>query len=164
MLETTHSNHPSSLLPYLLDWGWISSWPKNRKYVENDVTETCQLKVYYKTNHGHYTFHFIVCAICSTKSFALKWFQEIKQWSIKVFTHIWNFPQNFVFWLMSILVPRAPNFSNTMSRIAYIVPLLLWSNNGTNFSNFEKCSIITKTYQLFHIIKLNESPKSKFHQ
>jgi len=38
------------------------------------------------------------------------------------------------------------------------------SNNGTNFKCFQKCSIITKTYLLCHIIKFIGLAKSKFHQ
>jgi hypothetical protein len=37
---------------------------------------------------------------------------------------------------------------NTLFKNANVVPSLLQFANGTNFSDFEKCSIITKTYKL----------------
>jgi hypothetical protein len=75
----------------------------------------------------------------------------------------WNSQWNSTFWSMSTLV-GAPNMLNTLSINAQVVLSLLWPNNGTNFSHFEKCSIIIKTYWFVTLSNSMGHQKFKFHQ
>jgi hypothetical protein len=84
-------------------------------------------------------------------------------WSINAFSHnSWNSPQNYVPWLLRTSA-RGRNLLNTMFKNAYATPSLLWFGNGTNSNHLEKCSIITKTYQLCQGVKFNGLAKSKLH-
>ncbi len=59
---------------------------------------------------------------------------------------------------------RTPNLLSNLSKNEYVVFSLLWFGNGTNSNHLEKCSIITKTYQLCKGVKLNGPAKSKLHE
>jgi hypothetical protein len=78
-------------------------------------------------------------------------------------TQLLEFPWNFVPWLVRTSI-GAPNLLSTLSKNAHVMPSLLRSDNGTNSNHLEKCSIITKTYQLCQNVKFNGPTKSKFHQ
>ncbi len=148
-------------------------WPNIRSMVTKVNKKTCWLNLYPIVNYGSYKSQFRIwllwrpyfCkssfTICTIhiNSFVSRWFCEVVQWSINVFSHnSWN----FVPWLVKILV-RTPNLLSTLSKDAYVTPSLLWSNNGTNSNHLEKSSIITKTYWLCQGVKLNGSTKSKLH-
>jgi len=107
---------------------------------------------------------FIVSTIRSTNPSTSRWSCEIMQWSINVFTHnSWNSPQNFVPWYVRTSA-RTPNLLSNLSKNEYVIFSLLWFGNGTNSNHLEKCSIITKTYQLCKGVKLNGPVKSKLHE
>jgi hypothetical protein len=98
---------------------------------------------------------FIVYTICLVNFFASRWFHKVVQWSIDVFSHdYWNSPWNFVPWLVNTST-RVSNYVNTLSKNADVVFSLLQYANDTNFSLFEKCSIIAKTYKLCCTFKPN---------
>ncbi len=155
-----------------------SSWPNNKRYGEKDEREACQLNLYTIASHGNcksqsrvwplwrpyfHKPHFTVYTICLTNPFASGWSHEIMRWSINAFSHnSWNSPHNFIPWSMKTLI-GTPNLLSTLSKNAYVVPSLLQSDNATNSNHLEKCSIITKKYQLCRGVKLNGLAKSKLH-
>jgi hypothetical protein len=107
--------------------------------------------------------HFTICTIHSINPFVSKWFHEIVRWSICVFSHnlkncmeFYTLVREYFSWKTKPIEHPIPN--------AYYYSSLLWSNNGTNSNHLKKCSIVTKTYQLCHIIKFNGLVKSKLHQ
>jgi hypothetical protein len=130
-----------------IEVGNLDSRLNNKKCGEKDEKEACQLNLYPITNHGNYKSqfriwplwrpyfhkpHFIVCTIHSTNMSTSRWFHDVVQWLINVFSHnSWNCPWNFVLWLMRTLA-RAPNLLSTLSKNAYATLSLLWFDNGTN--------------------------------
>jgi hypothetical protein len=161
-----------------IEVGNSSSQPNNKRYGEKDERKAYQLNLYPITSHGSYKSqfqvwplwrpyfckpHFTICTIHLTNLFASWWSHEVVWWSINALSHSsWNSPWNYVPWLVRTSA-RAPNLLSTLTKNAYDVPSLLRSGNGTNFNHLEKCSIITKTYQLCSDVKFNGPAKSKFH-
>jgi hypothetical protein len=95
--------------------------------------------------------------------FASWWLREVVPRSINAFSHnFWKSPHNYISWSVKTSA-RTPNLLNTLSKNAYASPLLSWISNGTNSNCLEKCSIISKTYQLCQGVKLNGLAKSKLH-
>ncbi len=179
MLQGTCLDHPNSLYYYnivLIETSSLNSWPNNKIYDENDARKAYQLNLYPIPNHDSSSSQvlvwpfwcpyfckvprFTIYTICSTNLYALGWFHEVMWWSIKNFScNLWNFSWNSILWLVNVL-SRMRNLLNTPSINAYVAPSLLWFTNGTNTNHLNKCSIITKTYQLYCIIKLSRLAKS----
>jgi len=179
--QATCLDHPNSLYYHniaLIETNNLNSWPNNRIYGGNDARKAYQLNLYPILNYDNCSFqssiwrfwcpyfnkvpHLTICTICSTNLNAFGLFHEVMWWSIKAFSfNFWNFSWNSILWLMNIST-KMPNLLNRLSINAYVAPSLLWFSNGTNTNHLNKCSIITKTYQLSCIVKLSGPTKSKF--
>ncbi len=153
-IDYHHCIHPIKI-------GSLNSKSNNRNYSVNNTREACQLNLYPITNDTNYKFqcivwpfwspyickpHFTIYTIYLTNRFALGQSCEIIQWLFNAFwQNFWNSQWNSTPWSMTTLV-GAPKMLNTLSINAQVVLSLLWPNNGTNFSHFEKCLIIIKTH------------------
>jgi hypothetical protein len=145
MTQTTCLDHPNSLYYHniaLIETSSLNSWPNNKIYGENDARKACQLNLYPIPNHDSsssqflvcpfwYPYfckvpHLIICTICSTNLYTLRWSHEAMWWSIRAFScNFWNFSWNSILWLMNIST-RMPNLLNMLSINAYVAPSLLW--------------------------------------
>ncbi len=114
IIQFDYCNHISSN-----EAGSSNSWPKSKKYGENDARKTCWLRhmpyaTMIITNFNFLTWpflspyfykpHFTTCTIhLANPSTLLRWFCEVLWWSINVFSHnFWNSPHNFLLWFMNI--------------------------------------------------------------